>query len=78
MKSMKKSAQSLIEYGLILALVAVVAVTVLGKFGKTMSGAADQANTTVSSVGANASKSYCESLTVAADVTACKTAAGIK
>lgn len=62
MKSSKKSAQSLIEYGLILALVAVVAVTVLGKFGKTMTNMADTTNSSVSNAANNASDSYCKSI----------------
>jgi len=78
MKSMKKSAQSLIEYGLILALVAVVAVTVLQKFGTTMSGAATHANTTVTAVSNNASKAYCDSLPAGTEKTACQTAAGLQ
>lgn len=77
MRNIKREAQSLIEYGLILALVAVVSVTVLGKFGKTMSGVADQTNTAVSNSSANATCAYCNSLTVAAEKTTCKTAAGI-
>lgn len=74
---MKKSAQSLIEYGLILALVAVIAVTVLSKFGKTISTAADKTNTTVSSVSENASATYCDSLTDATDKANCQKAAGV-
>lgn len=62
MRSMKKKAQSLIEYGLILALVAVVAVTILGKFGKTMTNVADKTNTGVSSASDNAALFYCESI----------------
>ncbi len=57
-----KKAQSLIEYGLILALVAVVAVTVLGKFSKSISKVGDQANTAVSESGTNAMCNYCNSL----------------
>lgn len=56
---MKRNAQSLIEYGLILALVAVIAVTILGKFGKTMTDSADRTNTTVSAASNNASLKYC-------------------
>lgn len=63
MKSMKKQAQSLIEYGLILALVAVVAVTILGKFSTSINKVGDQANTAVSGSGDNALSSYCSSLT---------------
>lgn len=59
---MKRQAQSLIEYGLILALVAVVAVTILGKFGKTMNDMGERTNTTVSNVSNNASNNYCTSI----------------
>lgn len=59
---MKKQAQSLIEYGLILALVAVIAVVILGKFGTTMTNSADRTNTTVSDVSNNAACNYCRSL----------------
>jgi len=57
-----KKAQSLIEYGLILALVAVVAVTVLGKFSTSITNVGNQANTAVSSSGTNAMTSYCTSI----------------
>lgn len=60
--SMKKKAQSLIEYGLILALVAVIAVTVLGKFGKTMTESADKTNKSVENASTNAAKAYCDSI----------------
>lgn len=62
MKNTKKKAQSLIEYGLILALVAVIAVTILGKFGKTMTDTADKTNTAVSNASDNASLNYCTSI----------------
>lgn len=62
MKDMKKNAQSLIEYGLILALVAVVAVTILGKFSSSINKVGDQANTAVGSAGANAMGAYCKSI----------------
>ena len=62
MENMKKKAQSLIEYGLILALVAVIAVTVLSKFGKTMTDAADKTNTAVSNASDNATSQYCTSI----------------
>lgn len=60
--SMKKNAQSLIEYGLILALVAVVAVTILGKFSSSINKVGEQANTAVNNSGDNAMNSYCGSL----------------
>ncbi|MDD3437547.1 MAG: hypothetical protein PHC64_10385 [Candidatus Gastranaerophilales bacterium] len=66
---MKKNAQSLIEYGLILALVAVVAVTILGKFSKSINTVGEQANTAVSSAGTNAMGSYCTSIGSTYDTT---------
>lgn len=63
MKDMKKKAQSLIEYGLILALVAVIAVTVLSKFGGTITDVGERTNTAVSSASSNAMDAYCHSLT---------------
>lgn len=62
MKSMKKTAQSLIEYGLILALVAVIAVTVLNRFGQTMSTAGDRTSTSVDNASSQATASYCTSI----------------
>lgn len=69
MAKMKKKAQSLIEYGLILALVAVVAVTILGKFSKSINDVGEQANTAVSSAGTNALGSYCKSVGSTYDTT---------
>lgn len=62
MANMKKKAQSLIEYGLILALVAVVAVVILGKFSGSINKVGDQANTAVSGAGDSALGSYCTSI----------------
>lgn len=76
MESMKKNAQSLIEYGLILALVAVVAVTVLGKFSSSINHVGTQANTAVNGAGTNALCKYCKSLD-SADQSSCFTNAGI-
>lgn len=59
---MKKNAQSLIEYGLILALVAVIAVTVLSKFGGTITDVGNRTNTAVSSASSNAMDNYCKSI----------------
>jgi Flp pilus assembly pilin Flp len=56
---MKKQAQSLIEYGLILALVAVVAVVILGKFSSSINKVGTQANSAVSNAGDNALTKYC-------------------
>lgn len=58
----KKEAQSLIEYGLILALVAVVAVAILGKFSNSINKVGEQANTAVSASGDTAMGSYCTSV----------------
>lgn len=62
MKNTKKQAQSLIEYGLILALVAVVAVTILGRFSTSINRVGNQANTAVNASGDNALNSYCTSI----------------
>ncbi len=59
---MKKKAQSLIEYGLILALVAVVAVTILGKFSTSINKIGNQADTAVNKSAENAMTKYCESV----------------
>lgn len=66
---MKKNAQSLIEYGLILALVAVIAVTVLSKFGGTITDVGNRTNTAVSSASTNAMSSYCKSIGTAYNAT---------
>lgn len=75
MKKTKK-AQSLIEYGLILALVAVIAVTVLSKFGNTITAAGDRTNTDVTNASRNATNTYCQSLTDPNDQAACLRAQG--
>ena len=62
MKYANKKAQSLIEYGLILALVAVVAVTILGKFSSSINDVGNKANTAVSASADNALKKYCVSI----------------
>lgn len=59
MKSMKKQAQSLIEYGLILALVAVIAVVVLSRFGKTITDVGNTTSNQVSTVSNQAMNNYC-------------------
>lgn len=63
-----KKAQSLIEYGLILALVAVIAVTVLSKFGSTITDVGNRTNTSVSSASNNATDNYCKSINGGAGV----------
>ena len=62
MKNLRKSAQSLIEYGLILALVAIIALTVLGKFGKTLTDAGTKTDATVQNAATNAGKAYCDQI----------------
>lgn len=62
MMNIKREAQSLIEYGLILALVAVVAVTILGKFSSSINKVGEQANTAVSAAADNALDTYCKSI----------------
>jgi len=69
MRNLKKSAQSLIEYGLILALVAVVAITVLKKFGNTMTNVGTQTNSTVNTASEQAAKNACEGTTNTAGTT---------
>lgn len=64
---MKKQAQSLIEYGLILALVAVVAVVILGRFSQSITHVGNQANTAVSASGDNAMSAYCQSQSLTYD-----------
>lgn len=59
MKNSKKSAQSLIEYGLILALVAIIALTVLTKFGKSITDAGARTDSTINSASAGANDAYC-------------------
>lgn len=61
-KIMKKQAQSLIEYGLILAMVAVISIVILGKFGNTLTTAATNTDKSVSDATANATASYCTSI----------------
>lgn len=68
MTVMKKKAQSLIEYGLILALVAVVAVVILGKFSTSINKVGEQANTAVSAAGDSALGSYCTTIGKSYDV----------
>ncbi len=58
---MKKTAQSLIEYGLILALVAIVALAVLSKFGGTIGNMGNNTSNTVENVSGNAGETYCQS-----------------
>lgn len=62
MKNMKKHAQSLIEYGLILALVAVVAVTILGRFSNSINNVGTHSNDAINAAGNNSVSNYCTSI----------------
>lgn len=59
MKCMKKSAQSLLEYGLILALIAVIAISVLSKLGQSITKTGTSTASTVNDVSANSMDNYC-------------------
>jgi Flp pilus assembly pilin Flp len=59
MKNLRKQAQSLIEYGLILALVAIVALTVLTKLSSSVSKTGDNAVNAVDGANTNAMNDYC-------------------
>ena len=61
-KIMKKRAQSLVEYGLILALVAVVAIAALQFLGKKVNEAATEAGSSVVTQTKTAAQAYCTSL----------------
>lgn len=61
-KIMKKRAQSLVEYGLILALVAVVAIATLQLLGKKVNEAAEKSGDSVINTTDNAAKAYCDAL----------------
>lgn len=60
MKKPIKLAQSLIEYGLILALVAVVAIAALQILGKKVNDAATTAGDNIDKTSQNAAQTYCE------------------
>lgn len=62
MENFKCKAQSLIEYGLILGLVVIIALTVLSKFGKSLSNLEVAPKETVQTVGNTAQNSYCHSI----------------
>ena len=62
MKNNKKLAQSLVEYGLILALVAVVAIATLQLLGKKVNEAAEKSGESVINTTDNAAKAYCDAL----------------
>jgi len=61
-KQTKKRAQSLIEYGLILALVAIVALTVMSKLGQSVGKSGDNAANTLNQTSDNAMNNYCGSV----------------
>ena len=65
MKNNKKIAQSLIEYGLILALVAVVAIAALQFLGKQVNSAATKAGDSVVTQTETAASAYCDSIATA-------------
>jgi Flp pilus assembly pilin Flp len=58
----KKRAQSLVEYGLILALVAVIAIAALQVLGQKVQQSASTAGNTVSKATDNAATAYCTSI----------------
>ena len=62
MKSNKKLAQSLVEYGLILALVAVIAIGALQLLGQKVNQAAEKSGSQIDAGVKDAAQSYCESL----------------
>lgn len=74
LKNSKKKAQSLIEYGLILALVAIVAVAILGKLSTSINTAGSRAATAVDKGGLKGMQNYCSTIGSAYDETlgACK------
>lgn len=60
MKNIKKKAQSLIEYGLILALIAVIVITILSKFSSSIN-KASQSDSDING-GTEAIVNYCKSI----------------
>jgi len=62
MKNAKGNAQSLIEYGLILALIAVVAITVLSRFSSSINKVGNQPITNISKTETDALVNYCKSI----------------
>lgn len=62
MKFTAKKAQSLIEYGLILALVAVIAVSILGKFGASITATGNRTTESLDAASNNAANNYCAQL----------------
>lgn len=61
-KDSKKKAQSLIEYALILGLVAIVAVTILSKLSKSINDVGEKANTAIEKGAGNAMSDYCKQI----------------
>lgn len=68
MKNTKKNAQSLIEYGLILALVAIIALTVLSRFGSSITSVGTHASDSVQTAADHAQDNYCVSINGAGSV----------
>jgi Flp pilus assembly pilin Flp len=62
MNNERKHAQSLIEYALILALVAIVAVAVLSKLSGSVSRVGNQSNSVINSTGDNTLQKYCQEI----------------
>jgi len=62
MKLTKKSAQTLIEYALILTLIAAISITVLGRFGKSVSKTGNAVSGAYNSTGASGAVDYCKAL----------------
>jgi len=59
LKNIKKNAQSIIEYALILALVAIMAVMVLNKFGQSATKVGNRTNAATSNGSDSAMADYC-------------------
>jgi len=62
MTGTKRNALTLIEYGLLLALIAVIAITVLSKFSSSINKADEQPNTDVSATQTETLTNYCKSI----------------
>ena len=62
MRNSRKKAQSLIEYGLILALVAIVAISVMAKFGTQVTKSGDNAVNAMNETSSGSMNTYCNSI----------------
>ena len=58
----QKKAQSLVEYGLILALVAIIAIAALQLLGEKVQDSAKKAGDTIESASNNSAELYCKSI----------------